>query len=265
MCLAAWSLGQHAQNPRLALLLAANRDEFFERPAAPLHWWPDGRLGGRDERAGGAWMLLDRAGRLALVTNVREPGRQLDGLPSRGELPGLALGAEALQGLSQTPRQGFNLVRLDALRGGGEWASNRPQPASQRLGPGLQGVSNASLDTPWPKLQALKQALAAALHDEDPVPRLWAALADPRPAPEALLPATGLPLERERQLSSAFIRVAGPDGRTVYGTRASTLVLGLREGEGLRLQVWERRWADDGSLAGETAIEFSVAPPPTGS
>lgn len=255
MCLAAWSLGQH---PRIALLLAANRDEFFERPAAPLHWWPDGRLGGRDERAGGAWMLLDRAGRLALVTNVREPGRQLEGLPSRGELPGLALAADTLPALARTPRQGFNLVRLDALRGRGEWASNRPAVQAEALGRGLQGVSNAALDTPWPKLQALKQALAAALHDEDPRPRLWAALTDSRSADESALPATGLPLERERQLSSAFIRVAGADGRTVYGTRASSLVLGLREGDGLRLQVWERRWADDGGLAGETAVEFSV-------
>lgn len=255
MCLAAWSLGQH---PRIALLLAANRDEFFDRPAVPLQGWPEGWLGGRDARAGGAWMLLNPQGQLALVTNVREPGRELAGLASRGELPALALQG---RDLSSVPRNGFNLVHLDPHAAAGHWTSNRPHLRQQRLGQGAYGVSNAALDTPWPKLLALKAAVAAALHDADPFERLWQALADPGPAPDAQLPATGLPLERERQLSAAFIRIAGADGRSVYGTRCSTLVMAVREGSGLQVRVTERRWDAAGALAGETQQQFSAAAP----
>jgi uncharacterized protein with NRDE domain len=193
---------------------------------------------------------------MALVTNVREPGREQAGLPSRGDLPALALMGLPL---TEPARNGFNLVQLDALQAQGVWVSNRPQPRAEGFGPGLRGVSNAALDTPWPKLQALKAALTEALHDEDPRPRLWAALSDTALAPEAALPATGLPPERERQLSAAFIRIPGPDGNAVYGTRASTLVLGLRGARGLSLQVIERSWSADGRLAGEAEFSFVAA------
>jgi uncharacterized protein with NRDE domain len=255
MCLVAWSLNP---TPRMALLLAANRDEFFDRPAAALHWWDEGVLGGRDLQAGGAWMLLDRRGRLALVTNVREPGRQQEGLPSRGDLPGAALRGEPLLAPA---RHGFNVVELDAAAGQGRWTSNRPTEQRQAFGAGLRGLSNAALETPWPKLLALKAAVASAVTAADPFDALWPALADARPAAEADLPATGLPLERERQLSAAFIRIPGADGRAVYGTRCSTLVLARREAEGLRFELTERRWDASGALAGETRLSFLANAP----
>lgn len=254
MCLAAFSLGQH---PRYPLVLLANRDEAFARPAAPLAWWDEAPvLGGRDAQAGGAWLLLDRGGRVALVTNVREPGREQAGLPSRGALPGAALRGADLLALAREPRNGFNLLYLDAVAGRARWASNRPQPRSRDLGAGLYGLSNAALDTPWPKVERLKLRLADALASpgagglQDEV--LFGALADAEPAPEALLPATGLPPLRERQLSSAFIRIAGDDGQAVYGTRCSTLVVVERHADGLRLRVRERRFAAQGGISGES-------------
>ena len=250
MCLVAFSLGQH---PRYPLVLIANRDEFFARPAAPLAWWDEVPvLGGRDLQAGGGWLLLDRGGRLALVTNVREPGLEQPGLPSRGELPLAALRGEDLLTLAGEPRNGFNLLSVDIAMGGARWISNRPQPRERRLVAGLYGLSNAALDSPWPKVERLKQrlgeALAAELRDE----LLFAALADEQPAPDAQLPATGLPLERERQLSAAFIRIAGDDGRAVYGTRCSTLVIAERQAGGLLLRVRERRFAAQGGVEGES-------------
>lgn len=250
MCLAAFSLGQH---PRYPLVLLANRDELFARPASALAWWDDAPvLGGRDGQAGGAWLLLHRAGRLALVTNVREPGREQPGLPSRGDLPVAALrGADPLA-LAREARNGFNLLCIDVAATQARWVSNRPVPRSRSLAPGLYGLSNAALDTPWPKVERLKQRLAEALDQGLPDEALFAALADAEPAPEAQLPATGLPLLRERQLSSAFIRIAGDDGLAVYGTRCSTLVLAERRPDGLLLRVRERRFAAQGGISGES-------------
>jgi uncharacterized protein with NRDE domain len=254
MCLAAFSLGQH---PRYALVLLANRDEFFARAAAPLAWWADAPvLGGRDLQAGGGWLLLDRAGRLALVTNVREPGRGQPDLPSRGELPLAALRGEDLLALASEPRHGFNLLSVDIANGSARWVSNRPQPRERRLGGGLYGLSNAELDSPWPKAECLKQRLGEALAGELRDEMLFAALADEQQAPDAQLPATGLPLARERQLSSAFIRIAGDDGQALYGTRCSTLVIAERLPGGLLLRVRERRFSAQGGVKGESEQQW---------
>lgn len=256
MCLTAFSLHEDSRH---ALLLAANRDEWFAREAEPLHWWPETHvLGGRDLQAGGAWMLLDRLGHLALVTNVREPGREQAGLASRGDLPLQALAGAELAALATEARNGFNLLHLDLRAGRGQWVSNRPQMQSLDFGPGHHGLSNAALDTPWPKLRRLQQRLRAALDLEAPDEALFAALADAEPAPDAELPSTGLSLERERTLSSAFIRVVDAEGRAVYGTRCSTVVVAERMARGLRIRVRERRFAPDGSLAGENEERFSA-------
>lgn len=261
MCLVALSLGQH---PRFAFVLASNRDEFFDRESAPLAWWRDGSLkvlGGRDLRAGGSWLALSETGRLAWVTNVREPGREQAGAASRGELVMQALRSEsALEQAVSIERNGYNLCVAEPLGGTARWFSNRPSARRQVLAPGLHGLSNASLDSPWPKVLVLRARLADALRDatstEDLVQRLWQALADAKPAADAELPRTGIPIERERQLSSAFIRIAGPDGRSVYGTRCSTLVL-LERGI---LHVIERRFDDQGGIAGEYRQSLQPTP-----
>ncbi|MFT7773434.1 NRDE family protein [Roseateles sp.] len=244
MCLAAFALNAH---PRFPLVIAANRDEFFARPAAPMAWWPASGvelLAGRDLEAGGTWLGLTRSGRLALLTNVREPGRQVDGAPSRGELvvdwlasrdDGADFAARLKPGYN-----GFNLVTADLARGAWHWISNRA-PAPVALGPGLHGLSNAALDTPWPKTIGLKADLARALDDaadaQQLVTRLMEALADAAPAADASLPDTGVGLVRERLLSPRFVRMPDPDQPALarYGTRCSTVL--VREADGRTLVV----------------------------
>ncbi len=275
MCLVALAV---AQSPRFPWVLAANRDELFQRPAAPLGWWQPagGRadvLSGRDLSAGGTWLGLTRAGRLALLTNVREPGRFDPAAASRGALVLQALSGDALgpadaAGLLEAaavPRNGYNLVVADLRSGAAAWASNRPAPQSRALGTGLFGLSNASLDTPWPKVTQLKQrlgdAVAAAQSPHHLITAAFAALADRQCAPDATLPATGLPLQRERQLSPAFVRIDSPaDGAAgVYGTRCSTLVVVEQQGAQRRVQVVERRYGEDGAISGETALSCLLA------
>lgn len=252
MCLAAFALNAH---PRFPLVIAANRDEFFARPAAPMDWWSAGGielLAGRDLEAGGTWLGLTRAGRLALLTNVREPGRQVDGAPSRGELvvDWLADRAEApgFAARLKPGYNGFNLITADLTRGDWHWISNRA-PAPLALGPGLHGLSNAALDTPWPKTVGLKtdlgQALEGAANAEQLVARLLDALADTTPAPDAALPDTGVGLARERLLSPRFVRMQDPQrpAQARYGTRCSTVL--VREADG-RTHLVERSVTAEG-------------------
>ncbi len=277
MCLAAFAIGQ---SDRFPFVLLANRDEAFDRPAAAMAWWPRQAgqprlLAGRDLAAGGTWLGLTEAGRLAWVTNVREPGHMLPVSPSRGALVPMWLRAgapwaaeDALQALAEPARNGFNLLYTDlASTAPVHWLSNRPQWQQQAVGHGVHGVSNAALDTPWPKLQQLKQQLAQMLAGAQDLPQLqaaaWHALGDREAADDALLPDTGLPLLRERQLSPVFIRIAGDDpGRAVYGTRCSTLVVlaqaptpgGVRRS----LHVAERSFGPDGAVSAEVRYDWAL-------
>ncbi len=246
MCLVALALGC---SERFPLVLASNRDEFFARPTAPLSWWPAtaGRpavLAGRDLQAGGTWLGLSATGRLALVTNVRDGRANAPGAPSRGRLVADWLaGDESFEAhwprVAAAGHTGYNLIAADATAGRWHWASP-PSVAPQRLAEGLYGLSNAALDTPWPKVESLKSALGTALavaSDADALAdQLFTALADPAPAADSALPSTGVPIETERALSSAWIRTA--DGR--YGTRCSTLVITERRTDGLLTRVIER-------------------------
>jgi len=255
MCLAAFAVGMH---PRFPLVVAANRDEFFARPAAPMAWWEAGGvelLAGRDLDAGGTWLGLTRAGRLALLTNVREPGRQVDGAPSRGALvvDWLASHGDAAAFAARLPpgHNGFNLVTADLGRSAWHWISNRA-PTPVALGPGLHGLSNAELDTPWPKTVGLKAALARALAGaagtEALVAQLLDALADATPAADAALPDTGVGLARERLLSPRFVRMPDPERPALarYGTRCSTVL--VREADGRTLIVERSVTAQGGWL-----------------
>jgi uncharacterized protein with NRDE domain len=255
MCLAALAIDQHRRFP---LVLAANRDEFFDRPAARLSWWTPAPgapeiLAGRDLHAGGTWLGLTAAGRLALLTNVRRPDRMDPHAPSRGAIVPLWL-----QGTMSPDRfwvrvavsghNPFNLIAAD-FRSGDCWWIGADQASPQRLGRGLFGLSNAALDTPWPKVQALKTRVAASIGAAETVDalsqRLFTALADRTPAPDAMLPATGIAHERERQLSSAFIRT--DDQR--YGTRCSTVIITERVNKRLVTHVLERSFPTGGGVA----------------
>lgn len=268
MCLAALAIGRH---PRFPWVLASNRDEFHDRPTAPLGWWqPAGGgpalLSGRDLSAGGTWLGLTEAGQMALVTNVREPGRFEAGLPSRGDLVTRWLAAphfdlDALRAAALTPRNGFNLLVADLRGTAAAWAGNRPAQA-RRMAVGVSAVSNATLDTPWPKLTQLKARLARAVEQADSREALLSAalrsLADANPAPDERLPSTGVPLERERQLSPAFICIPAAGTHAAYGTRCSTVVVVEQQGGQRQVHVLERRFNAQGRADGESALSWSL-------
>jgi uncharacterized protein with NRDE domain len=162
MCLALFALDAH---PRYALVVAANRDEYHARPASRAAWWDEGWLAGRDLKAGGTWFGVTRSARWAFVTNVREPSRHDPSAPSRGVLVPAVLADPSLPAASlgrivagATAQNGFNLVAGSVAEAA--WGSNRGA-ASQRLPAGIHGVSNATIDTPWPKVTRTKAALAA--------------------------------------------------------------------------------------------------------
>lgn len=281
MCLAALAIGTSARFP---WVLLSNRDEFFDRLTAPLDWWQAApgqprMLSGRDLTAGGTWLGLNEAGRLALVTNVREPGRVLPVSLSRGHLVPQWLQAapqpSELPALAAVPRNGFNLLVADlAARVGvgcgtdggppaAWWLSNRPQPRHVAIGPGVVGLSNAALDTPWPKVEQLKQRLRTAVQQASDIVDIeaqgFAALGDRSVAADARLPHTGLPLVRERQLSAAFIHVRGEAMRHDYGTRCSTVVAVECLPSHRQVHVIERTFNRSAVLSGES--RFCIALP----
>ena len=259
MCLVVVAWRAH---PRLPLVLAGNRDEFHARPAAPAGWWQDRPelLAGRDLEAGGTWLGVSRQGRFGVVTNYRE-GSPRSGELSRGLLltDWLAAGGgtadfAARLGAEEQRYAGFNLLYGDrrSLR----YHTNR-QAVSEGLEPGLHGVSNALLDTPWPKLVRTRHRLARLLEGDRPGPdALLEILADTQPADaegdgpgktgadDALDPAI------RRALSAPF--VLSP----AYGTRCSTVVL-LHAGG--TMEFVERRFDPDGSISGESRFSFPLA------
>lgn len=255
MCLVALAIDH---NRRFPLVVATNRDEFFQRPAARLAWWtPAGGgpdvLGGRDLESCGTWLGLTAQGRLALITNIRDPGRNDPAAPSRGRIVPEWLAARENAGqfwmrTALSGHNGFNLVAADFRRGECFWASNA-SAYPRRLERGIYGLSNAGLDTPWPKVQRLKSQLRDSLNSAGSVDelaaQLFAALAERAPAPDDELPHTGIKLELERQLSAAFIRT--PDQS--YGTRCSTLIITERSGRHPMTHVLERTFSATGGVA----------------
>lgn len=251
MCLIAFAWQSHS---RWRLLLAGNRDEFHARPSAPLASWTDMPIiGGRDLEAGGTWLGVTRGQRCCVVTNVRDPSD-----PQHGASRGL-LATDYLAGTDDAARHAskllalahgyrpFNLLTFDAEHG--FYIGNRPSPRAQPIEPGVHGLSNADFNTPWPKTRLLMQRLQAwmdARHETGFAP-LFDALADERQAPDEWLPDTGVGLERERWLSSAFIRGEH------YGTRASTIVAMGYDGKGL---IIERRFGPAGRFEGESEFAF---------
>lgn len=248
MCLIvfAWRPGN-----ALPLVVAANRDEFHARPAQALAAWEDapGVYAGRDLEAGGTWLGVGPGGRFAALTNIRDP-QQPQGARSRGELVAAylrgELGVEAyLDQVAHRSAQysGFNLLIGDTLQLGYLHAQDR---APRLLEPGVYGLSNAGLDTPWPKLLKAREGLREVLDDPRPQ-RLMDLLADDTQVADAELPQTGVGLATERLLSSVFIASQN------YGTRASTVLIVDALG---RRQLIERSFGPFGGHLGE--IELTV-------
>ena len=238
MCLilVAWQV--HADFP---LVVAANRDEFHARRAAGVDFWPDhpSLLAGRDLEAGGTWLGLNRNGRFAALTNYRNPAQQHPDAPSRGQLLTDFLAGDAgidayLDTLNPAVFNGFNLLLYDQQQ---LIAFDNVTLQRRSLAPGIYGLSNALLDTPWPKVDAGRTALTAALDNLPDEHALWRLLRDDTTYPDHQLPATGVSLDWERLLSAAFIK--GKD----YGTRCSTL---LKVDAGGTATLDEQTWLPGG-------------------
>jgi uncharacterized protein with NRDE domain len=254
VCLALFAFHTH---PRFPLVIAANRDEFYERPTAGAAFWVHAPqvLAGRDLREGGTWFGVTRAGRFAAVTNYRDPRELRESRKSRGLLvKGYLEGSDApLAFLGLIAREGDAYNGFNVVVGTpGEMAyySNR-DGTPRALGPGVYGLSNHLLDTPWPKVERLKAALFDMLSRDKPglIEGLFAVLADGYRPADHELPDTGVSLEWERLLSSAFIKSAD------YGTRSSTVFLLDNAGHA---HFIERTFGPDGVATGATEHQFQV-------
>ena len=257
MCLIALAIDAA---PDLSLVIAANRDEFFARPAAAARWWPEGPedpglLAGRDLEAGGTWLGITRRGRIAALTNYRNPLRKpcLDNARSRGELvTGFLTGNEPaaawLDGLDGAAYRPFSILAGSAK---GLWWMSPVVGEVARVPRGAHALSNHLLDTPWPKVNRIREGMARALDG----PRdslegaLLAALADRTTAPDGALPDTGVGQVLERGLSPIFVSLPG------YGTRCSTVITENADG---RVTFVERSFNTSGEVTGEVREAFTI-------
>lgn len=252
MCLIIFA---HEPNLRRRLVIAANRDEFYGRPTAPASFWGDAPelLAGRDLRRGGTWMGVTKSGRIAAVTNFRDPEDTKKRPKSRGFLvidflKSVTPPSEYVEGLRGDDYDGFNL-----LAGDGEelwWYSNRGE-SPRRLSPGVYGLSNHLLDTPWPKVERGKARLRELLADgaEISPEEILPMLADTSPADDRNLPDTGVGKETERMLSAPFIRMKE------YGTRSSTVLLVENSGDATFV---ERRFRPGDESHDDSRFEFRI-------
>ena len=254
MCLIVFANNCH---PRYHLILGANRDEYRDRPTEAAGFWTDQPqvLAGRDRQAGGTWLGVTRDGRVAAVTNYRDPRQQIVNPPSRGRLV-----ADYLAGSMDIPAfqsllyrygdiyDGFNLLygTIEQLH----YFTNRGG-SSGPVQPGIHALSNHLLDTRWPKVTSARERLTTILKSMTVDPEeIFTALADPAPFADGLLPDTGIGLERERYLSPLFIE------GTLYGTRSTTVILIDRDN---RVTFQERTFDDNHRFTIDRKFDFRIA------
>lgn len=238
MCVAVFAWQLHPDYP---LVFAGNRDERHTRKASPAGFWENAPrvLAGRDLEAGGTWLGVTMGGRFALVTNFRTGPNPKSGPRSRGELTAdfLRGGLSPENYLSEVRQRAEQYAAFSLIVGDAEalwYFSNRDARAPFCIPPGVHGLSNHWLDTPWPKVSLSMQRLEVLLKRGTPARQeLLDLLADRTPASTEKLPDTGIGVERERALSPVF--VVNPE----YGTRCSNVLVRARNGE---LQFAERRF-----------------------
>jgi uncharacterized protein with NRDE domain len=256
MCLIVFAWRTH---PRYRLIVAANRDEYFGRPSAPAGFWEDPPpiLAGRDLEAGGTWLGITPGGRFAALTNYRNPADRRPLAPSRGGLvsdflSGTAKPLRYLEALEKRSADynGFSLLVGDAASL--YFFSNRGGSVT-RVEPGVHGLSNHLLDTPWPKITKSKAWLEAQLDAPLNVDAAFRLLDDRQRAPNGELPSTGVSLELEERLSA--IRIPAVGG---YGTRCSTVVAFANDG---KVEFHERSFREDGGESGTVAYRFTLDRP----
>lgn len=230
MCLLTFAYKSH---PKYDLILAGNRDEFYKRPTRSAQFWTEENypdiLAGKDLKGGGTWLGVRNDGRWATLTNLRNPSLQKKNPPTRGELVLNYLklntsAAQYLKTISPTAEKynGFNLLLWDEQ--GLYHFANQTKEVTQ-LEPGIYGLSNALLDTPWPKVTRAKQKMSKIVESETiHKERIFDLLTDQQRAADTELPLTGIPKEAERAVSSIFIKTEN------YGSRCSTVLLIDKEG-----------------------------------
>lgn len=258
MCLILFAYQHH---PRYPLIVAANRDEFFERPTRSAHFWEDSPdlLAGRDLQAGGTWMGMSRQGRFAAVTNFREPRSAPEDAKSRGLLCTEFLQStvdleDYLDILSEERDRfaGFNLLVgdfSDTSQPRLACFSNRAENGFHYLKPGVHGISNGLIDDPWPKVEGGKRALESQL-DGSPA-QLLNILLDSTTADPDQLPNTGIDKALEELYSARFIRME------TYGTRCATVLQVANNGQ---VEWLEQVYGPGGEAGQRQVIEFTLQP-----
>lgn len=252
MCLLAFNWNNH---PEYRLIMVANRDEFFERPSQPIHHWPSGIFAGKDLRAGGTWLGMHSNGRFAALTNVRDMRNIKSNPKSRGNLVRdfLEGNMDCLSYLSQIEGEkdafeGFNLLVSDGQQ---LYYLSNYHEGVRELTPGIYGLSNALLETPWPKLTLAKSNLSRKIEEGDfQKENLMGILHSKEIAPDHELPDTGLGLQRERLMSCQFISAKG-----IYGTINTTVLLWKHNGE---VEMRERTFDQPAGTHFDTEIKFEV-------
>lgn len=230
MCLITFAYKSH---PKYNLILAGNRDEFYGRPTRKAQFWTEEKypdiLAGKDLKGGGTWLGVHKDGRWGALTNYRDPKIQKEDPPTRGELvlDFLKSGKSAMDYLQEVTQKaeeynGFNLLLWDAK---GFYHYSNQNKKVTNISDGIHGISNALLDTPWPKLTSANRQLTEIIKKQEiDKEQLFKLLKDERKAPEEELPVTGIPKELEKAVSSIFIKTEN------YGSRCSTVLLIDNEG-----------------------------------
>jgi uncharacterized protein with NRDE domain len=254
MCLIALAWRAH---PAYRLIVAANRDEYFGRASAPAGFWEDHRnvLAGRDLEAGGTWLGITLQERFAALTNYRNPADRKTGVPSRGALVSDFLTGKAAPSAyareverKAASYNGFSLLVGDAHS---LWFISNRGGGPLRVEPGVHGLSNHLLDTPWPKVEKARAKLAKQLERPFDPGAAFGLLGDTERAPSADLPSTGVSLELEERLSSIRILAAGG-----YGTRCSTVLCFANDG---RVEFHERSYREDGGAGGSISYRLTLS------
>lgn len=279
MCLILFAWKSHPDYP---LVVAANRDEFYERDTEQMHWWVDHPhvLAGKDKAdvlgTPGTWLGFSKTGRFAALTNVRAPSEKNPDARTRGEIASMYLTGkdrpnEFIQSKAKSFQQynGFNLLMADLsdpVNAQMHWVSNRLMMGQnirprkifpeQSLTPGVYGLSNAMLDTPWPKVNhriaAFAQTLAMDSGELKNADHYLKVLADAHQASDHELPSTGVSRDWEKALSPAFIKTSS------YGTRSSTVLRVRKDGT---FEMVERRFNANGTIGHDVVTgELTTAP-----
>ena len=254
MCLILFA---HESHPHYRLIIAANRDEYYLRPSLQASYWEDyaNVLAGRDLEQNGTWLGITKTGRYAAVTNYRNPSLAREDVKSRGQLVSSYLCGKSrpkayLSGVDEAEDEynGYNILVGDAES---LYYYSNIEREQKKISPGVYGLSNHLLNTPWPKVEKGKKALAKYLQSRNVgvADSLFEILSDNGVAADDALPHTGVSIKLERMLSPIFIK-----GDT-YGTRSSTVILADRKNH---VQLIERSFFQHHEGWAEAAYEFDI-------